>query len=109
PFGFELSKDKKLVPKEDEAKLLQEAYNLVLRGESFTSAENKMNIKYNLDWYSNYLARKLKQPSLVGDIVRNGKLIENTHEGIISKSDRNKLMEILQGNKTGRRALEHND
>src|SRR5690625_7225598 len=47
--------------------------------------------------------------STVGDTYRNGQLYENTHQGIITKRERDKLIEILEKNKTGRRFIEQDD
>src|SRR5690625_7784911 len=47
--------------------------------------------------------------STVGDTYRNGQLYENTHQGIITKKERDKLIEILENNETGRRFIEQDD
>src|SRR5699024_9582216 len=74
PFGFNHSKDKRLEVNNEEANILKEAFNLVLNGMSFTAAEKKISNQYNLNWSENYLTRKLKMHSTVGDTYRNGKL-----------------------------------
>lgn len=109
PFGFYHGDDKRLKVKEDEANILREAFNLVLEGESFSSAESKISEAYGLNWSSNYLARKLKMHTTHGNIQRNGKLYKNTHEPLIGAYTKNKLLEILEENKTGRRSLKHVD
>ena len=103
PFGFNHGKDKRLEVNSEEANILKEAFELVLSGMSFTAAEKKISNRYDLNWSENYLTRKLKMPSTVGDTYRNGQLYENTHQGIITKRERDKLIEILEKNKTGRR------
>lgn len=109
PFGFKHGKDKRLEVNNEEANILKEAFNLVLNGMSFTAAEKKISNQYNLNWSENYLTRKLKMHSTAGDTYRNGKLYKNTHEGIITKKERDKLIEILENNKTGRRFIEQDD
>src|SRR5690625_1795644 len=109
PFGFNHGKDKRLEVNSEEANILKEAFELVLSGMSFTAAEKKITNRYDLNWSENYLTRKLKMPSTVGDTYRNGQLYENTHQGIITKKERDKLIEILENNKTGRRFIEQDD
>lgn len=109
PFGFKHGKDKRLEVNSEEANILKEAFELVLSGMSFTAAEKKISNRYDLNWSENYLTRKLKMPSTVGDTYRNGQLYENTHQGIITKRERDKLLEILEKNKTGRRFIEQDD
>lgn len=109
PFGFYLGDDKRLKIKEDEAKILREAFNLIEEGHSFTSAERAIARKYNLDWTHNYLTRKVRQASTIGNMERNGTIIKNTHEGIITKEKRDKLLTILEENRIGRRFIERDD
>lgn len=70
PYGFYLGEDKRLKLKEDEASILREAFNLVLNGESMISAEKIIKNQYNLKWSYNYLRRKVRQASTVGDMER---------------------------------------
>ena len=101
PYGFYLGDDKRLKIKEDEAEILREAFDLVLNGESFSNAERIINKKYNLDWYG-YLRRKARSETTVGNIYRNGKVYENTHDPIIDLKTRDKLLEKLNANRSGR-------
>lgn len=109
PFGFDLGEDKRLIINEKEAAILREAFQLVLQGDSFTSAERKIVNKYNLDWHRNYLSRKIRHASTSGDIERNGKIIYDTHEGIVTKEEKTKLIEIMESNLTGRTFTEYTD
>lgn len=109
PFGFYLGEDKRLKVKEDEASILREAFELIKEGYSTDEAERIIIKKYNVTWGNNYLRRKIRHATTVGNIERNGIVYENTHEAIISESEQNKLIEILENRMTGRRGIEHND
>lgn len=110
PYGFDLTLDQSLIVNEEEADILKEGFTLVERGNSFTATENVLINRYNLDWSQGYLLRKAKMHSTVGDTFRNGNIIENTHEGIISKKKQDKLIEIAESRGTGRRGdVEKND
>src|SRR5690625_616943 len=109
PFGFYHGEDKRLKINKEESDIVKEAVNLVLEGESVSSAEDIINKRYALNWHNGYLPRKLKMPSTIGNIERNGKLYKNTHEPLMSEFEHNKLMQILEGNSTGRRNIKHDD
>src|SRR5690625_4110575 len=109
PFGCYYGEDKRLKINKEESDIVKEAFNLVLEGESFSSAEDIINKRYALNWHNGYLPRKLKMPSTIGNIERDGKLYKNTHEPLISEFEHNKLMQILEGNSTGRRNIKHDD
>lgn len=94
PFGFDLGKDKRLIVNKNEQNILLEAFELVFDGNSFTQAENTIINRYGLDWHRGYLLKKVRSASLVGDIYRNGILIENTHEPLMDKYTRDKLLLI---------------
>lgn len=103
PFGYYIGEDGRLKIKEDEAKILHEAFDLILKqGYSFTSAEKIIAEKYNLNWYGYHLRRAVRKEYIIGNIYRNGEIIENTHEGIITKRERQKLLERLDVNKSPR-------
>jgi len=109
PFGFYLGEDKRLKIKEDEASILREAFELIKKGHSTDEVERIMTKKYNVSWSNNYLRRKIRHATIVGNIERNGIVYENTHEGLITKKEQQKLIEIIESRMTGRRGLEHND
>lgn len=109
PFGFDLGEDKRLVINEKEASILREGFQLVLQGESFTSAQRKINRKYNTDFNRNYFSRKVRHATTVGDIERNGLIIPNTHEPIITKEEQAKLIQVLNSNMTGRNFTDYKD
>src|SRR5690625_6437208 len=98
PFGFYHGEDKRLKINKEEANVVKGAFNLVLEGESFSSAEDIINKRYALNWHNGYLPRMLKMTSTIGNIVRDVKLYKNTHEPLISEFEHNKLMQILEGN-----------
>lgn len=110
PYGFYLGSDRRLKTKKKEADILREAFELVLDGESFTSAERFIMNKHGIDWgRGNFLARKARQSSTVGDTFRNGEVTEDTHEGIITRAEQKKLITIMEQNLTGRRNIKHDD
>src|SRR5690625_6793161 len=90
PFGFYHGEDKRLKINKEESDIVKEAFDLVLEGESFSSAEDIINKRYALNWHNGYLPRKLKMPSTIGNIERNGKLYKNTNEPLMSEFEHNK-------------------
>ena len=110
PFGFYLNGEKKLEIKEDEANILREAFDMILDGNSYSYTEKYISNKYNLLWRENYLSRKVRTQTLIGNIERNGEIIENTHNGIISKKEQYQLLQRLEENRNGRTSnIIHND
>lgn len=109
PYGFYIGDDRKLKLKEDEASLLREAFDLIFDGESLTSARRIMIQRHNVNWSTNFLRMKIRHTTTVGDIKRRDKVHENTHEGIIDKITQRKLLDIIEGNKTGRKFSEQDD
>lgn len=109
PFGFDRDEDRKLIHNELEASILREAVEMVFDGNSFRHTEQVISDKYKLKWTDGYLVRKIREATMIGNIYRNGKLYENTHEGIITKEEQEKLIEIINENMTTNRGLEHND
>ncbi len=110
PFGFTLNEEKKLEIKEDEANILKESFDMILDGKSYSYTEKHISSKYNLIWRENYLRRKVRTHTLIGNIERNGEIIENTHHGIISKKEQHQLLQRLKDNTNGRTSnVIHND
>jgi len=94
PYGFNLGDDKRLEVNEEEKEHIKQAFDLVIQGNSFTHAENKISNKYNLNWHKGFLLKKLRSPSTVGDMYRNETTIENTHPPLITRQERDKLLSI---------------
>lgn len=109
PFGFDLSEDKRLVINDHEANILQEAFQLVFEGSSFSAAEETISNKYGLSWANDYLAKKARFATTIGNMERNGKVIKNTHDGIITEGEQQKLIEILEKNAPRSRGINHLD
>src|SRR5690625_5115180 len=110
PFGFKMGKDKRLEINEKEAKILREAFDMIKDRYSLSHTEQYISNKYNLLWRENYLSRKVRTQTLIGNIERNGEIIENTHNGIISKKEQYQLLQRLEENRNGRTSnIIHND
>lgn len=109
PFGFSLSEDRRLIINDHEANILQVAFDMVFDGYSFSAAEEAVRNQFGLNWSADYLAKKVRMATTVGNIERNGKIIENTHEGIISARDQQKLIEILESNASRTKGIIHLD
>lgn len=96
PYGFDLSDDEKLV-KNDQAKNVLDMINKVRSGMSANQIAAFLN-KTNNDrakWHTNGILRILHNPALYGATRWKDKVYENTHEGIISKTEFLKLQEML--------------
>ncbi len=102
PYGYYLGDDKRLKIKEDEAKVLREAFDMIFEGNSFSSTEKYISKKYNLKWRDNFLRRKARTASLVGKIKRIDEVIDDTHEGIITEREQQQLIDRLEENRSGR-------
>lgn len=109
PFGFDRNEERKLVINEMEASILREAIDIVLDGNSFAYAEWVTSEKYGLDWSYSYLSRKIREQTMIGNMRRNNKIYEDTHEGIISKEEQDKLIGLLNDKIITNRNIEHND
>lgn len=103
PFGFELGGDRKLKVNKKEQAILKEAFDLVLAGNSFNYAERTIAEKYDLNWYFGFLLKKLRSPSTVGDMYRNGQTYEDVFPGLITKKERDKLLSIANERKSPRK------
>lgn len=104
PYGFDLTEDEKLI-KNDKAAVVLDMVNKVRSGMSTNQVAEYLN-KTNDDkdeWRVNTILRLLRNPALYGATRWNDKVYENTHEGIISKSDFDQLQQVLQDRATHRR------
>lgn len=96
PYGFMIGEDRRLQIKEKEKEIINEAFDLVLKGDSFSRAQDKIMNKYNLDWNRGFLLRKLRMQSTIGNIYRVGKVFKNKHEPLIANDKYNKLLTIAK-------------
>lgn len=106
PFGYSKDKEGRLIINEREANILREAFNMILDGYSYSSTEKYIAEKYNLKWTDNYLRRKVRSQTIIGNIERKSELIVNTHEGIITKGEQKQLIARLEENKSGRTSID---
>lgn len=110
PYGFYLNENKRLGVDSKESAILKESFKMIMEGKSFSYTEKYISNKHNLPWQENYLRRKVRNQSLIGNIERNGEVIENTHEGIITKKEQHQLLQRLEDNRNGRTSdVIHND
>lgn len=110
PYGFDLI-DGNLSINEVESELLQIAFSKVLEeGYSLAAAERYINDNYGTNWKPDFLTRKIDQESTVGNTYRNGEVIYDTHDGIISTETRDKLRAIRDSRASlSRNRGHHND
>lgn len=108
PFGFDLV-EQRLVLNEEEAAIIREGFSIVLSGNSFKRAEEVIRTKYNLDFYDGFLIKKLTAHSTVGDLYRDGDIKEDAFPGIITKTERDKLLTILEENRPARKGVYEDD
>lgn len=108
PYGFDLV-DSRLVPNEKEKEIVNQAFDLILKGNSPHYVTSKLNKRYSLDWGESFLIRKVFSPSTVGNIYRNGQTFEDTFEGLITKEKQKKLASILKSRQVGRNNKFDND
>lgn len=96
PFGFDLDENEKLVANEDSI-LLKEMVQKIKSGWSASGLADYLN-RVNQDryWRATTVLRLLQNPALYGATRWNDKVIENTHEGIMSKAAFEKLQNILE-------------
>ncbi len=102
PFGYDHDENKRLKINEDEAKILHEAFEMILNGNSFSYTDKYISQKYDLKWKDNFLRRKIRSEHILGNIYRKGKVHENTHEALISKSEQKRLLKRLEENTSAR-------
>lgn len=95
PFGFDLSKDEKLI-KNDKSQILLEMIQKAENGWSSNRIANHLNlISPERNWTANAVLRLLRNPSIYGATKWNDKIVDNTHEGVIDKDRFIKLQQIL--------------
>src|SRR5699024_1097857 len=102
PFGYKLNDEQKLEICDVEAPILIEAFDMVIEGNSFSHAQKVISNKYNLNWRNNYLNRKVRTQTIIGNIERNGVITKGTHEPIITERVQQQLIQRLDENTSGR-------
>ncbi|OMC87425.1 hypothetical protein BK128_08330 [Viridibacillus sp. FSL H7-0596] len=94
PFGFDLV-DGKLI-KNSDGRYLKEIISKIESGYSATkTAKHLESINNNRNWTHVTVIRILRNVALYGSTQWNGKIIDNTHEGYITKEHFIKLQKIL--------------
>ncbi|CDQ17981.1 recombinase family protein [Halobacillus karajensis] len=95
PYGFDLTSEEKLIAN-DKAPVVLDIIDKIKSGWSATSVAEFLN-KTNNDrvWRPTTVLRVLKNPALYGATRWNDKLYEDTHEGLITKSDFMKIQQML--------------
>lgn len=109
PYGFLTGEDRRLEVYEEEAQYLRIAFDLIYKGESASNATRIVNEKYGLGWTMEFLRTKIYSHSLIGNIYRNGVIYENTHQGIITKKEQRKLIDIIQSKRRTNLGIKHID
>lgn len=96
PYGFDLTSDEKLI-KNEKSLVVLDMIEKTKEGWSASSIADYLT-KTNNDkarWHPNSVIRILRNPALYGSTYWSGKVYENTHEGIISKEEFDKIQTIL--------------
>jgi site-specific DNA recombinase len=96
PYGFDLSDDEKLV-KNDKATVVLDMIEKIKNGMSASQVANYLTKTNNdkISWHPYAVYRLLQNPAIYGATRWNDNIYENTHEGIITKDEFNKLQQIL--------------
>jgi DNA invertase Pin-like site-specific DNA recombinase len=104
PYGFDLSEDEKLIKNGKQAPVVLNMIDKFKSGMSAHALADYLNQTNNdRTWYAKGVIRILSNPALYGSTRWNDKIIENTHEGFISKHEFLKIQQMLND-----RSLHHN-
>lgn len=96
PYGFNLDENEKLVPNE-KAAVVKDMIGKIRDGMSSSQLASYLNkVNNDRNWHPNGVLRVLRNPALYGATRWNDKVYENTHEGLITKSEFNKLQKLLE-------------
>lgn len=99
PYGFDLSKDEKLV-KNEKAAVVLDMIEKLRSGMSVNAIASYLTKTNNdkSEWQANTVFRILKNPALYGATRWNDKVYENTHEAeaLITKAEFDKVQFILE-------------
>lgn len=97
PFPFDLGDNEKLVINERRTKITLDMIEKIKSGMSSEAVADFLT-KTNNDkptWRANTVLRILRNPALYGATRWNDKVYENTHKGIMTRGEFNKLQQIL--------------
>lgn len=96
PYGFDLSDEEKLVKNQKQSDIVLDMVDKFKSGMSANALCDYLN-KTNNDrvWHPNGVLRILKNPALYGSTRWNDKVIEYTHDGLITKQDFLKIQRML--------------
>lgn len=96
PYGFDLSDEEKLVKNQKQSEIVLDMIDKFKSGMSANALCDYLN-KTNNDrvWHPNGVLRILKNPALYGSTRWNDKVIEYTHDGLITKQDFLKIQRML--------------
>lgn len=104
PFGFDKTQDDKLIINENEKKIVLDIIKKIFDGYSIRQISDYMNNSgippiRGYKWHIATIMDIVKNPALYGAIKWRDEIIENTHEGIITKEEFEKIQNILHGRK----------
>lgn len=103
PFGFQINKNGEKEPKEEEVKIIFMMIDKLKSGMSVNQIAKYLTVYTGTKWHHNSVLRTLRNPVICGDTLWVGKLVKNTHQGIISKKEYQKIQEILDANSQHRK------
>ncbi|KZR60429.1 recombinase family protein [Pseudobacillus badius] len=96
PYGFDLNENEQLV-KNEKAIVVKDMIEKVREGMSASQLAAYLNkVNNDRNWHAQGVLRVLRNPALYGATRWNDNVYENTHEGLISKAEFNKLQKLLE-------------
>lgn len=105
PYPFDKDEQtQKLVANEERTKTTLKIIELFKQGKSSVDIAEFLT-NHNNDktvWHHNTILRILRNPALCGDTTWNDKIYHDTHKGIISKDEFNKIQQMLDDRSTTR-------
>ncbi|WP_227847313.1 recombinase family protein [Clostridioides sp. ZZV15-6598] len=98
PFGYEI-KNKQLVIKEDEAKIVRESFDTYIKFSALTKTIQHINDKFNMKHMYKWMQKMLSNKIYIGIYERENILIEDYCEPVISKEQFYFVQSLLKKNK----------
>ncbi|PKR82802.1 recombinase family protein [Heyndrickxia camelliae] len=100
PFGFDKDKNDKLVINEDEKQIVDDMVEKIKQGYSIRQLADYLDNSgfppiRGYKWHIASILTILKNPALYGATKWRDEIIENTHEGIMTKEEYEHLLQIL--------------
>jgi DNA invertase Pin-like site-specific DNA recombinase len=101
PFGFDKTNDDKLIINDDEKQVILDMIRKLEEGYSIRQLTDYMNKESGIPpirgykWHVRTILDILHNPAIHGATKWRDEIIENTHEGILSKNDHDKLLKLL--------------